>query len=166
MLTATVLLAIGLARKVRRLLTTGGNEDALTSWLASRGIRPRIALSLATFAEMLVITLIYVDPIGGLIALVLLMLVYSALLSRLPAGEDCGCFGELIPATNRAAIIRNIILSVAAAVGAAIAAVHDVRPHLLGQVPIGVTLIVLAGVVGFAHANRVLSPALTEMSRR
>ncbi len=165
MLSAAALLAIAVAHKAW-LLTSGEEHGGLVGFLAGRGIRPRLALTGASLAEAIVIALIYLAPVAGLSTLVVLLACYSGLLSRLPQSDDCGCFGEVLPATNRDGIVRNIILSIAAANGAAVAAVYDVRRHLFGQASIGGTLIVLALLIGLANANRVLSPVLTQTLRR
>jgi hypothetical protein len=165
MLSASALLALAALHKAR-LLTRRERQSTLVNQLAEIGLEPRKALTAALFAEAAVVTLIYLAPIAGLSALVLMLAAYTAFLSRLPDEEDCGCFGEVVPATNREAIVRNAILAVAASVGAATAATYDVRPHLFGQVSVGVTLIVLALLIGTAKTTRLLRPVPTLMQRR
>jgi hypothetical protein len=164
MLSASALLAIGLVHKLW-LLGNAEGEGGLVGFLARNGIKPRLALSSASLAEGAVIALIYLAPVVGLGALAVLLSGYSALLARFPEAEDCGCFGEVMPATSRDAIVRNVTLSIAAACGAGVAVVDDVRTHLFSQLPIGVSLIVLAALIGLANASRVLSPVAQTLRR-
>jgi hypothetical protein len=107
--------------------------------------------------------LLIVWPMIGLAITAALLLAYAAALRTLRPDEECGCFGEIIPMTNRLAVRRNLLLASAAFGGSAVGTTHDLSRHLMTQLTAGLALVVLAIITGWAHAARAQTAPQSEI---
>lgn len=148
-LVLALLLVLGALHKAR-LLAAGrvATVSLLPRWIPSR--RAGAVLAVAAVGEVALAALVVLAPVVGLPAVTALLLVYGAVLRGRAADEPCECFGEMLPMTNRVAVVRNVVLAVAAGGAAAVAATHDLRTNLVTQGSAGVALLVFAAIAGAA----------------
>jgi hypothetical protein len=153
-----VLLTFGVVHKARLLLASYTEAKPLEfGALDAHGSRAGTVLTAAI--ELALIPVLFVFPRTAVLAAAALMVVYAFALTRLNPDADCGCFGEMIPMSNRLAIWRNALLTAAGLSAFATGLVADLEHHLVSQLTVGVALLVLAVVAGSAHAARILGAA-------
>lgn len=141
------LVALAVVHKAKVLVARTASVEPLiqlTEWRRRHAIA--LLASAATVEAAIAVTLVAV-PTVGLGAALVMLIVYSLQLRRLPAEESCDCMGNFLSYSRAAALKRNGVLgSVAAA--AMIASVTGVAPAAsVSQATVGAALIVAAFAV-------------------
>jgi hypothetical protein len=118
--------------------------------------------------EVVITFALFAAPAIGLIAVAMLLIVYSIELHRLEPNESCACLGELFNAPDRvAAIRRNLLLLAASVTLGASYAVGLLAVAPLSQSTIGVAAVVAAAVTaGQARGALVRSVSTTHQMPR
>jgi hypothetical protein len=111
------LFGVALAHKCRILARgTAHEEPVLAVWPLSR--RPTLAVALAVVGELAILVGLLLEPLWGLLGAVVAVGVYAQLLRSLDADAPCRCFGAAEGSSAGSAVVRNVGIVAAAAVGA------------------------------------------------
>ena len=114
------MLLVATTHKARALRERSASEFPLMHLSRRRMRRAAVLLALAAAVELLVVAALLVHPTAGLVALSVLLIVYTRELRRLPPAAPCNCFGSTRVDAAATAIRRNhVLVGVAAAVAAA-----------------------------------------------
>jgi hypothetical protein len=159
-----LLLVVAITHKARVVMANGAQTEPV---IATHKWAPRVAaaiLTAATVLEVAIVAALFADPAIGLIALAMLLLVYTAELRRLQPQESCACLGDLFIAPDRAAAIRRnlFLFATSLALGAGyVAGLPQVAP--LSEATIGVAAVIAAAATA-GQARSALARSVSNYS--
>lgn len=162
------LMTLALAHKVLLLVKGRAADEPSFAWVQLPHFVSVTTLVGAVAAiEAVLVTLLFLVPVVGLSISALVMIVYGIALRTRQPDVDCGCFGSVLPMTNRAAVWRNFYLAAAAIAAAVVATVRVVHPLHPTQVGAGLALVVLGVIGGYSRASALVAarPQFDEFGR-
>ncbi|MBA3736529.1 MAG: hypothetical protein H0W90_15275 [Actinobacteria bacterium] len=97
------------------------------------------------------VTVLAIVPVAGLAVASALLVAFALFLLARPPDAPCGCFGSRLESTNRGAAVRNCLLAIATAGGAARAGISGVS---FSAASVGVALVIIGPIFALGALQR------------